>query len=127
MAKWLPERADDPLDPEVVANLRSLGNGSDDFLREVFTLFREDLPPRIRAMRDALDQHNPAALASAAHAVKSSAGNVGAVAVRQIAGELEALGMACTIEGAGAIVEKLAAAVTRVFDRMTEIADGGAV
>ncbi len=118
--KWLPDEGS-PLDEAVVANLRSLSTDSEDFLSEVFALFREDARERMRALRNAAEEHNPAALSSAAHALKSSAGNVGAKAVHQLATDLESLGNARSIEGAHAMIERLSAAIKRASSRMAEI------
>jgi signal transduction histidine kinase/DNA-binding response OmpR family regulator len=59
--------------------------------REVIALFRQDTPTRLEAVAAALAAHDREALATAAHALKGSAGNVGASALHREAGELEAL------------------------------------
>ncbi|MBC7468955.1 MAG: response regulator [Ramlibacter sp.] len=59
--------------------------------REVVDLFTADVPLRLDAIGAALAAGDAHALAQAAHALKGSAGNVGAIAIQQAAAELEAL------------------------------------
>ena len=56
---------------------------------QVTALFLADTPPRLQAIADALAAQDAPALAAAAHALKGSAGNVGAVALQREAGALE--------------------------------------
>ncbi|MFC5500236.1 response regulator [Caenimonas terrae] len=58
---------------------------------EVIALFRADAPLRLDAIGSAIAAGDGPALAQAAHALKGSAANVGAAAIGQVAGELEAL------------------------------------
>ncbi|WP_374668483.1 response regulator [Ramlibacter sp.] len=62
--------------------------------REVIGLFVADTPPRLDTIDACLASRDAAALAQAAHAIKGSAGNVGATALHQAAGELETLAKA---------------------------------
>jgi HPt (histidine-containing phosphotransfer) domain-containing protein len=59
--------------------------------REVIALFLADTPPRLEAIANALAARDADALALAAHALKGSAANVGAVAMQREAASLEAL------------------------------------
>jgi HPt (histidine-containing phosphotransfer) domain-containing protein len=59
--------------------------------REVIALFLADAPRRLEGIATALATGDAAALALAAHALKGSAGNVGAVAMQREAAALEAL------------------------------------
>ncbi|MGE4242157.1 response regulator [Ramlibacter sp.] len=58
--------------------------------REVIGLFLADTPARLDGVEAAIAAGDAAALASAAHAIKGSAGNIGATALHLAAGELEA-------------------------------------
>jgi signal transduction histidine kinase/CheY-like chemotaxis protein/HPt (histidine-containing phosphotransfer) domain-containing protein len=58
--------------------------------RDVIELFMADAPRRLDAADAAIAAADQAALAKAAHALKGSAGNVGATAIQHAAGELEA-------------------------------------
>jgi CheY-like chemotaxis protein/HPt (histidine-containing phosphotransfer) domain-containing protein len=59
--------------------------------REVIALFRHDTPARLDAIAAAIEARDAAALATAAHALKGAAGNVGATALHVDAGALEDL------------------------------------
>ena len=58
--------------------------------REVIGLFQADTPKRLEAIALALAAQDPSALATAAHALKGAAGNVGAAAMHRAADALEA-------------------------------------
>lgn len=62
--------------------------------REVIGLFLADTPARLQAIAGAVAAADAEALATAAHALKGAAGNVGATALHLAAGELEALAKA---------------------------------
>jgi signal transduction histidine kinase/DNA-binding response OmpR family regulator len=57
--------------------------------KEVIALFVDDTPRRLDAIDAAVAAHDGQALAAAAHALKGSAGNVGATALHVAAGTLE--------------------------------------
>jgi HPt (histidine-containing phosphotransfer) domain-containing protein len=76
------------------ARLQEFRDYDDDALtmtREVIALFMADAPQRLAAMDSAIEAGDRVALAQAAHALKGSAGNVGATAIQQAASEFEAL------------------------------------
>jgi signal transduction histidine kinase/DNA-binding response OmpR family regulator len=58
--------------------------------REVVQLFVTDAPERIQAIQKAAAAADLTALASAAHALKGSAGNVGAVSLQAVCSDMEA-------------------------------------
>ncbi|HVS33294.1 MAG TPA: Hpt domain-containing protein, partial [Thermoanaerobaculia bacterium] len=111
--RWLPDRvSDEALAPDVVATLRQLGG--DEFLREVAVLFLIDVPPRLQTIREAVKNCDAAALASSAHALKSSAGNMGAMLMRRLAEMLEQIGNGGSVAEAAPLVEELTEEFARV-------------
>ncbi len=71
------------IDPDAIAALDALNeDGEADVVAEVFRLFLDDAPARLAAIRLAAAHCDAAALRRAAHALKGSAGNIGAVHVR---------------------------------------------
>lgn len=79
------------LDPEAIANLRALGDEDDDtFLREIIGIYLEDTPLRLADLRTAALTGDAALYTRAAHTIKGSSSNVGALAVRALAEKLEA-------------------------------------
>ncbi len=76
------------------ARLQEFRDYDDDALtmtREVIALFLADAPQRLAAIDAAIGAADSHALAQATHALKGSAGNVGATAIQQAASEFEAL------------------------------------
>jgi HPt (histidine-containing phosphotransfer) domain-containing protein len=84
----LPEPHD--LDPEALENLRALGeDGDDTFLREIIGIYLADTPLRLADIRNAAAKGDSGLYTRSAHTIKGSSSNVGALAVRAIAEQLE--------------------------------------
>lgn len=78
------------LDPEAIANLRALGDeGDDTFLQEIIGIYLQDTPLRLADIRVAATSGDKALYTRAAHTIKGSSSNVGAVRVRALAEQLE--------------------------------------
>lgn len=77
------------LDPEALERLR--GFGGEKLLRGMVELFVKNAPARVADARAAFDGGDAAALRSAFHALKSSAGQLGAVTVHRACVEGEQL------------------------------------
>ena len=78
------------LDPEAIANLRALGDeGDDTFLKEIIGIYLEDTPLRLADLRTAAAGGDASLYTRAAHTIKGSSSNVGAMQVRAIAEKLE--------------------------------------
>src|SRR4029079_12357427 len=100
LARLIPAEEQPVLDPNVVEHLRSLDDGSGTFLAEVATLFLEDTPARIEAIRNAVERNDARAMADHAHGLKSSAANVGAMELRELCIALEEIGGRGNVAGA---------------------------
>ena len=84
----LPHPTD--LDPEALENLRALGeDGDDTFLREIIGIYLADTPLRLADIRNAAANGDSGLYTRAAHTIKGSSSNVGALAVKAIAEQLE--------------------------------------
>lgn len=83
--------ADTPvIDLKSIENLRALNpDDNDEFLREIVTIYLEDTPQRIAELEQALAVSDVAKFTRAAHSVKGSSANVGAMVVRSVAEQLE--------------------------------------
>ena len=84
-----PEPFEGTLDLSVMDQLLNLDDGAVGLLKEMYGLFRDDTPDRIKAMEMILDSGDLADLADLAHAIKGAAGTMGAVRLRGVAAELE--------------------------------------
>lgn len=78
------------LDPESIENLRSLNPGDGgEFLREIIAIYIEDTPQRIAELETSLAAGDVPTFTRAAHSVKGSSANLGAMTVRSVAEKLE--------------------------------------
>ncbi len=103
------------LDEQVLEGLRDFQEpGEPDFVGEIIELFTDDTPLQFQAMHAALAAGDITTLQRAAHTLKGSAGNLGAVTLATIAKELELLARGGTIMGSAELVTKLEAEFQRV-------------
>ena len=79
-----------PLDPEVLAVLRELGD--DELLKELVEMFLDDASTRLAALRGALDGGDAGSVEREAHTLKGSSGNMGAKKMAAICAELQEAG-----------------------------------
>ena len=78
------------IDPQSIENLRALNPGDDDeFLREIAGIFMEDTPQRLAELEKSFQARDAATFTRAAHSIKGSSSNLGAVALRAAAEKLE--------------------------------------
>lgn len=63
-----------------------------ELMRDLLTIFREEFPQRLQALREALESLNAANVAMEAHALKGMLSNLAAVEASVAAAELERLG-----------------------------------
>lgn len=109
------------LDPAVVESLRRLGDRSGrDVLRELTALFLSTADGQVAAAAELLDRSDLPGLARIAHALKGSAGVIGA---RRVAAASAALEQTCghperTV--AGGSVDEARAALTRFVGELEE-------
>ena len=108
---WLPGQSaldfSEAVEPQTIAYLRQLGGADENFVHDLIALYVEDAGQRIATIRAALAAGDATEMASAAHALKSSAGNMGAMSVRAIAEVIEQIGRKGSIDGAAAEAAKL--------------------
>lgn len=88
------------LDFEAIESLRSLSaEGDDSFLKEIVAIFVGDTPGRLLEMRTAFAAGDQTTFSRAAHSLKGSASNLGAVRLRAVAEELERLSREGPLDG----------------------------
>lgn len=85
-----PDTEEDILDLSVIESLRELGGS--ELVVELVEIFLDDLPPRIAALREALEEGDAEAVARCAHTLRGSCANMGALRMNQLASELEGAG-----------------------------------
>ena len=96
------------LDPKTVGRIQALAAaGRHDLLPRLAALFISSSAPLVATVRRAVGEANLEALLQAAHALKSSSGNVGALALSSLCRDLETACRNGDVEGAKALVERL--------------------
>jgi len=78
------------LDNSALEMIRSISDGSDDLLQQVVALFIESTPPLLQDIEAGLSNNEMDRLRVAAHTLKSSAANLGASDLCEMARRLEA-------------------------------------
>jgi HPt (histidine-containing phosphotransfer) domain-containing protein len=102
------------IDPQAIENLRALTPGDhDEFLREIVGIFLEDTPQRIAELEQSLAGNDPLRFTRAAHSVKGSSSNLGAMALRAVAERLEQQSKQSGLAG----LEPMLAELKSEFDR----------
>ncbi len=105
------------LDLEAIENLRALGDeGDDSFLREILSIYLEDVPQRLADLRTARSADDRPLYVRSAHTIKGSSANVGAVEMRTLAERLE---HRAKVEPLSALDDQLAQ-LDGAFARVTE-------
>jgi two-component system, sensor histidine kinase RpfC len=100
-ASSLTDRAKEPkrdgeariLDPDTFRELEALGNGTD-FLEDLTKVFLEDGEKLLREMERALGNQNAGEMHDLAHALRGSAGNIGAVSLVDSCAKISRTGLA---------------------------------
>lgn len=110
--------AHDAVNHERLAELRALGDGDPEYLAEILGEFVQDAIRLTEAIRKALTQGDAAALAEAAHCLKGSSGNIGALALAGICDKLQSTGEGGDLVTAGPLVARLAEESVRVQERL---------
>ncbi len=96
------------IDPQAIENLRALNpDDNDEFLREIVNIYLEDTPLRIKELEDSLAAKDAGKFTRAAHSVKGSSSNLGAVAVRNVAEKIEHDSRSKGFEGAESLIAQL--------------------
>lgn len=84
-----PEGAAAPCDPRALARLRKWGG--EKLVREMVQIFLAQVPERVTAARQGIGASDPVEIERAAHALKSSCGQLGAVRMQVLCATIESL------------------------------------
>ncbi|HZZ56811.1 MAG TPA: Hpt domain-containing protein [Opitutaceae bacterium] len=112
------------LDPDAIDNIRSLAvDDAQGFLREIIGIFLTDTPSRINEMQHALESKDAPAYSRAAHSIKGSAANLGAVSMKAAAEKAEQLGKS-GLDGAAEALAAMREEFTRTRAALEQLAAG---
>ncbi len=102
------------IDARAIADLRALNpDDNDEFLREIIGIFLADTPVRIAELETSLAAGDLASFTRAAHSIKGSSSNLGAVALRAVAENLEHRARTNGLKGAGEFIPVITAEFAR--------------
>jgi len=126
LVRWLGTR-EEVVDREKIAGLQQLARANPTFMRDITGLFREDAALRIHELRDSVARSDAATLQRAAHALKSSSGNIGAARMYALCATIEANARQGNLAGMGEMVQQLSAELERALRALTESSDSATV
>ena len=119
----IEERTMTILEAETLTALQALSDDNDDLLQELVDIYLAEAPALIRAIRAASAEGDAEGLERAAHSLKGSSANMGALRLASKALALEELGRAGRIDGASEIGGRTGCSVRgseRGSDRLAE-------
>lgn len=110
------------IDPQAIENLRALNPGdNDEFLREITGIFLEDTPLRIAELDQSLAAGDVPKFVRAAHSIKGSSANLGAMALRSVAEKLEQQARKDGVNAGAALVADIKAEFARAQVELTKL------
>jgi PAS domain S-box-containing protein len=98
-------------------------DGDSELVTELLNMFRESSGELLQAVEDAVRAESPDQLKVAAHTIKGSLGNLGAMAAAEVALVLETMGLNNDLTGADETLERLKAEVNRFEQASAEITE----
>jgi HPt (histidine-containing phosphotransfer) domain-containing protein len=111
------------IDPTAINNLKELNPGDDgEFLKEIIMIYLEDTPKRIAELKASLAAGDTSAFTRAAHTIKGSSSNVGAVALKAVAERMESISKRQGPAAAAALVADCESEFARASAELREIA-----
>jgi HPt (histidine-containing phosphotransfer) domain-containing protein len=108
---------------ETRATLLERVGGDRQLLREIVTLFAEDAPEHLEAIRRAIPVGDAKALTESAHSLKGSAANFEAGPAADLALRLERMGRAGSLEGAADLCDALAKAIDDLLAELSKLCE----
>ncbi len=109
MSELLASLASHPsVDPAALNELKAFQDeGDDDIVAELIGIFLDDCPGRLESIRHGVENDDAAEIASAAHALKSSSAQLGALRMSAICQMLESDGKAGKTDNAAELSSEL--------------------
>ncbi|MEW6572968.1 MAG: ATP-binding protein [Bacillota bacterium] len=123
----VPESSEpEAVDAGVLEGLRKLQvEDGPDIVSQLIDIYLSDTPPRLAVLRQAVAEKDTSALFQAAHSLKSSSANIGALRLAAICRDLESMGRAGAIEGAAEKAVRVEAEYARVCMALSAVRQKG--
>lgn len=110
------------IDPVAIEALKSINpEDGGEFLREIIQIFLEDTPARIAELDEALGSGDVAKFVRAAHSIKGSSSNVGAMLLQATAERLEHSAKDQGIQPMVPLIQRLKDEYALTADKLKEI------
>jgi PAS domain S-box-containing protein len=114
-----PTRRSGALDLKKLEDLRSLQRaGKPDVVKKIVQVYLSHTPALLNTLRDAVAQADAPTLEHAAHSLKSSSSNVGAVALAALCKEMEYMGQDNDLANTHMLLKKIEAEYAQVQDAL---------
>jgi HPt (histidine-containing phosphotransfer) domain-containing protein len=111
------------VDGSILALLQDLQReGQPDILAEVIAVYLRDTPLRLAALHEAVARADAGALRGAAHYLKGSSSQIGAVQMAQLCADLEEQARSADLADAAQTLRRLEAAFGRVHAHLQAVA-----
>ncbi len=109
------------IDQKALDNIRSLQKeGDPPVLDKIVNIYLSNSPKLIQTLREAVTEPDATAMQKAAHSLKSSSANMGAMTLSSLCKELEMMGRNNSTENAGKILSEIESEYERVRVALTE-------
>lgn len=110
------------IDPQAIAGLRSLDtDDSGAFLHEIIGIFLDDTPQRILELHQSMAAGDRNKFTRAAHSIKGSSSNLGALLLRAVAENLELQVNKNGFDGVGPLLTQLETEFGRARNELTKL------
>lgn len=116
---------DQIIDMQAIDTLRQLSpDAGGDFLRELIEIYMQDTPQRIAELDEALIKQDFPSFTRAAHTIKGSSSNFGAIRLTKLAHDLEMQGKASNLTASAELTPKLKSEYALVAEALTKVLQG---
>jgi CheY-like chemotaxis protein/HPt (histidine-containing phosphotransfer) domain-containing protein len=127
LRRWLPEGPREApreahVDPRVIERMLEDAGGGPELMKRMIRAYLKDAPRRLAAISDGMARADSAAVARAAHALKSANANLGATSLSQMCIRLERHCRAGYTSGAEGLVEQIEEEYRHVAADLAELA-----
>jgi two-component system, sensor histidine kinase and response regulator len=109
LERWMGEELHaTALDQKILENIRSLQkDGEPSLMDKIITIYLQTTPKLLQDLREAVAASDAQAMRKAAHSLKSSSANVGAMKLSDIFKDVEVIGRTGSIQGAAALLKEI--------------------
>jgi len=109
LERWMGEELHaTALDQKILENIRGLQkDGEPSLMDKIITIYLQTTPKLLQDLREAVAASDAQAMRKAAHSLKSSSANVGAMKLSDIFKDVEVIGRTGSIQGAAALLKEI--------------------